>query len=584
MSCARMMRVPQLGIFYAEGLGSVSCMLGGLDTWGVHVGTDRGLLLVWKWAWDSHCGTLIWHAILHAHGPHTLVGNNREFLVKKAARISAIPTVPDWLPDGKGLWQCQACQDAWWRTGPQAHVHEDTQGHRRNVHAAPSGHSDSAPAMWTLLQGDDIPEPDNDGWEDDLGRALDQYLSLRDVPAEQASDDSEAERSQAGNKLQICQHKVDTAAANRQHRENMNPGIHGRIKWSVFSRQQVDIFLWMLKVNGIDDVPLGKSMKALNASMQHVCGIQSIKYNGALGHTYYVNNLVQIIGQDSYPHLSKARQGQRWLKDVDDALLTPMDRMVVMPFRWYTRDQVVCVKAWRPHAWQGVWVILQYEVVTVAEGDLLLNFVEGHGRYGCLSWWHIGGAFQTPMAEREPWTQTDPKVTCLKNGTSTPAGLEREHAQKEYNVHFFCTSNTALLLEMLEGIVVQLRYGMPKTGQGIWAWDCVYGGMVLILVWIFALLGDNPVQSLDANPDGGMVMVWEGSRSEHVGGGQDIPVESSEPGSSAGERSEGGMGGAPAPRVRRQKGVESMAEMVDCLKRFMMVGQLEGYVMGLLMG
>ncbi|KAF8482337.1 hypothetical protein JB92DRAFT_3132383 [Gautieria morchelliformis] len=151
-----------------------------------------------------------------------------------------------WLPDGKGLWQCQGCQDARWRTGPRARVHEDAQGHRRNVQyrgsstglqnsGAPPGHSDSAPAGRTSLQGVDIPEPGNDGWEDmsenasdglaigpvaagpswlpsgsntllerslrestvlELGRALDQYLGLRDVPAEQDSDDSEAERSQ----------------------------------------------------------------------------------------------------------------------------------------------------------------------------------------------------------------------------------------------------------------------------------------------------------------------------------------------------------------------------------------------------
>ncbi|KAF8511917.1 hypothetical protein JB92DRAFT_3083415 [Gautieria morchelliformis] len=133
---------------------------------------------------------------------------------------------------------------------------------------------------------------------------------------------------------------------------------------SVFSGQQVDIFLWMLKVNGIDDVPLVRSMKVLNTSMQHLCGIESIKYNGALGHTYYVNNLahrwemanprvrpyLHFYLEDSHPCLSKPRQGQWWLKGVDGMLLTPMvlvgqrdfymwepvmlkDCTVVMPFR-----------------------------------------------------------------------------------------------------------------------------------------------------------------------------------------------------------------------------------------------------------
>ena len=39
----------------------------------------------------------------------------------------------------------------------------------------------------------------------------------------------------------------------------------------------------------------------------------------------------------------------------------------------------------------------------------------------------------------------------------TPAGLPRREAQKEYNVHFLTTSNLAPPLEMLEGIVGQLR-------------------------------------------------------------------------------------------------------------------------------
>lgn len=39
----------------------------------------------------------------------------------------------------------------------------------------------------------------------------------------------------------------------------------------------------------------------------------------------------------------------------------------------------------------------------------------------------------------------------------TPAGLPREHAQKEYNIHYLSTSNIAPPLEMLDGIVEQLE-------------------------------------------------------------------------------------------------------------------------------
>jgi hypothetical protein len=39
----------------------------------------------------------------------------------------------------------------------------------------------------------------------------------------------------------------------------------------------------------------------------------------------------------------------------------------------------------------------------------------------------------------------------------TLAGLPREHAAKEYNVHFLCTSNLAPPLEMMDGVVSQIE-------------------------------------------------------------------------------------------------------------------------------
>ncbi|PCH45013.1 hypothetical protein WOLCODRAFT_19309 [Wolfiporia cocos MD-104 SS10] len=68
---------------------------------------------------------------------------------------------------------------------------------------------------------------------------------------------------------------------------------------SVFSQCQLDLFLWLLKANGVKDVPTVHSMKSTNAAFQHLCGIQSIAYKGALGHNYMVNNLSQIISQVS---------------------------------------------------------------------------------------------------------------------------------------------------------------------------------------------------------------------------------------------------------------------------------------------
>lgn len=66
---------------------------------------------------------------------------------------------------------------------------------------------------------------------------------------------------------------------------------------SVFSQRQLDLFLWLLKVNDVDEVPSVKSMQTLNSLLQSMCGIESIPYKGALGHNYFVNSLAQIIAQ-----------------------------------------------------------------------------------------------------------------------------------------------------------------------------------------------------------------------------------------------------------------------------------------------
>lgn len=66
---------------------------------------------------------------------------------------------------------------------------------------------------------------------------------------------------------------------------------------SVFSQKQLDLFLWLLRVNGVSDVPSVKTMKSLNEALQKMCGIDTLCYDGALGHRYYVNSLAQIIAQ-----------------------------------------------------------------------------------------------------------------------------------------------------------------------------------------------------------------------------------------------------------------------------------------------
>ncbi|KAJ7654427.1 hypothetical protein DFH06DRAFT_993722, partial [Mycena polygramma] len=72
------------------------------------------------------------------------------------------------------------------------------------------------------------------------------------------------------------------------------------------------------------------------------------------------------------------------------------------------------------------------------------------------------------------------------------AGLDPKKAHLLYNVIFLATSNLAHPLEMFDAVVAFLQKSQ-KTG--IEAYDCHFDEMVLLIPWIIAMLGDNPMQS-----------------------------------------------------------------------------------------
>ncbi|KAJ6503838.1 hypothetical protein C8R45DRAFT_894926 [Mycena sanguinolenta] len=335
---------------------------------------------------------------------------------------------------------------------------------------------------------------------------------------------------------------------------------------SVFSHRQLDLFLWLLKVNGVDDVPSVKSMQTLNAALQKMCGIDTIAYDGALGHKYFVNSLPQIIAQemsnpkvrphlsfypeDSGPKLSEARQGQRWLKEIPDEQTTPMLRIqgddyfihepamlcngaFCIPTRWFVKAGEYYANCWEispvtTDKGSGWRVLIKSETSVVPASDFLKNFPAFQRdavHYGVPDPTCIIDVFDEASNAHKPWTHTDPKVGnswrvqakghrvfrfplwVYCDDTSgnvskkwnehnsflvTPAGLPRSEAQKEYNIHFLCTSNIAPLLEMLDGVVDQLELAQK---HGIWAWDVVLNEPVLVIPEVLALLGDNPMQS-----------------------------------------------------------------------------------------
>ncbi|KII94845.1 hypothetical protein PLICRDRAFT_693166 [Plicaturopsis crispa FD-325 SS-3] len=74
----------------------------------------------------------------------------------------------------------------------------------------------------------------------------------------------------------------------------------------------------------------------------------------------------------------------------------------------------------------------------------------------------------------------------------TLAGLPRKYTQMIYNINFIATSNLAPPLEMMEAIADVLE---EARQDGIEVWDCRYGDMVLLIPWVLAFQGDNPMAS-----------------------------------------------------------------------------------------
>ncbi|KIK11230.1 hypothetical protein PISMIDRAFT_19713 [Pisolithus microcarpus 441] len=218
-----------------------------------------------------------------------------------------------------------------------------------------------------------------------------------------------------------------------------------------------------------------------------------------------------------------------------------MDGTMVVPERWYTKpapqnsppfDFEYWARAWRAHpvtsgGTRG-YVIHTYDVVEVPASDLLLSFPH------LLQTYHVNiqpdprnivGLIKARGHGVLPWTLTDPTIGngwrkrarghrvlsymiwLYCDDTSgnmskkwnkhnsflfTAAGLPRVMVHKESSIHFLATSNIAPPLEMLDGIVDQLDHTQT---HGIWAWDIEAREMVLVILAVLAMLGDNPMQS-----------------------------------------------------------------------------------------
>lgn len=64
-----------------------------------------------------------------------------------------------------------------------------------------------------------------------------------------------------------------------------------------FSDRQTHLIVTLLRKLGFQNVPSASTLKDLDSALQKAFGIQTIRYEGALGHIYYVNDIRAIIAQ-----------------------------------------------------------------------------------------------------------------------------------------------------------------------------------------------------------------------------------------------------------------------------------------------
>ncbi|KZV90434.1 hypothetical protein EXIGLDRAFT_649329, partial [Exidia glandulosa HHB12029] len=414
---------------------------------------------------------------------------------------------------------------------------------------------------------------------------------------------------------------------------------------SVLSERQLDLLIWSMKYNGVDNVPTVNTIKSLNAMLHSMCGIETVEYMGKMGHRYFVNSLADLIAQEAAnPRISahleylpcdgggqvgNAAEANKWLREVDPSLATPMirlraaqdfyvfepalltDRTVCMPIRWFRRGSTRYAHAWSMIEHHTIdtdtgvsahgWGVCDYILKEVSEEQLHLSFPEFCNRHS--SFLHIplitmlgryGSDEDVEHRRLSTWTRTDatkpnPRrvqasgaevmafpIWLYCDDTSgnlskkwnkhnsflfTPVGLPRSLGHEEFNVHFLATSNTAPVTEMLDGIVDQVN---QCGDHGVWAYNAATGRVILLLPFVLALLGDNPMQS-ELSCHIGMKgkyfcrVCWV----KGVDRQQEPDAEDDD-----GHSTDGSEASATGENGRRKKFVESAQEVLARIKRF----------------
>ncbi|CDO70741.1 hypothetical protein BN946_scf184798.g56 [Trametes cinnabarina] len=281
-----------------------------------------------------------------------------------------------------------------------------------------------------------------------------------------------------------------------------------------------------------------RGVKKARERVLQVAGTSPKLHEGQCGHVYATADLPDIIRHEFanplvrsklelYPEdggneLKHPRQGRKWREEVDPNLAAPMARTAegkdffvhelalasidtlghvapIVPTRWFHRNGQLMSKALRvklgtfngsqrfivdARVEQNIEVPLTAYLLNVE--DLLDDEVQRQ--------WSLPAPDQVhgkhKDAARRPPLLTNVLGVLMDADPCAP--LEAWNHPLLYHIHFLSTSNLASPLEMMEEITAVLR---EAAANGLIVWDCMYNEDILVIPWVLAFQGDNPMAS-----------------------------------------------------------------------------------------
>ncbi|KZV81638.1 hypothetical protein EXIGLDRAFT_628172, partial [Exidia glandulosa HHB12029] len=313
--------------------------------------------------------------------------------------------------------------------------------------------------------------------------------------------------------LTVSKINVDGTTAGRRNLKHRRDGEdESDNPWFPWANKQMNLIIWLAMFNGAKDMPSERQMQDSDKLLQDLCGIETIDYIGAMGNRFSVNSLADMLAQEwanplVSPHLhtlpedagqraQEAWHAEQWMTRLPLDLATPMIRHNNLDYYVFEPAQLSSDTVCMPLFFSLLMILGTYLSADAHESRTLSPWTRtdptlgnrwrvlaNGARVKAAPVWLYGD--DTSGNQSKKWNKHNSLLFTL-------AGLPRAHAQKEFHIHFLTTSNLAPPMEMLDAIVSQFEEGQET---GIWAYDCHENELVLLIPSVFAMLGDNPMQS-----------------------------------------------------------------------------------------